>query len=126
MTQIRIIGGLPFTTAILEFNSKTIKLDYVLIDTGSETCIFKTDDVERLGMTQKMTDKVRRMRGIGGEEFVVEKQVDRLSVGDLVAVKFAIQTGALDYGIQLDGIIGTDFLRQTGAVVDFTQLIITK
>jgi predicted aspartyl protease len=126
MTQITIINGLPFITAIVEINSQIIHLEYVLIDTGSEACIFKTDDFEKLGVKQQLTDTVTRMIGVGGYEYVVERQVDKLSVGELAVEKFAIQTGALEYGIRIDGILGTDCLQKTGAKIDFAGLLISK
>jgi len=42
-----------------------------------------------------------------------------LAVSDLSVNSFRIQLGALDYGVAMDGIIGTDFLLQAGAQIDF-------
>jgi len=39
---------------------------------------------------------------------------------------FAIEVGAMDYGFAIDGIIGTDFLLQVGAVIDLSRLEIRR
>ncbi len=57
------------------------------------------------------------MRGIGGAKFVFLKRIDR---------NFAIEVGAMDYGFAIDGIIGTDFLLQVGAVIDLSRLEIRR
>ena len=63
--------------------------------------------------------------GIGGVEYVIEKQIDQLSIGKLAMTGFTIQMGALDYGMQINGIIGADFLLKTGAKLDFDRLLIS-
>ena len=65
---------------------------------------------------------VHRIRGVGGTEFVFTKRVDRLSVGDLQVNDFQIEVGAMDYGFDIDGIIGMDFLTQVGAIIDLAKL----
>ena len=40
-----------------------------------------------------------------------------LSVDD-----FEIEVGAMDYGFDIDGIVGMDFLIQVGAVIDLERL----
>ena len=39
---------------------------------------------------------------------------------------FDIEVGAMDYGFAIDGIIGTDFLLQVGAVIDLSRLEIHR
>lgn len=51
---------------------------------------------------------MRRIRGVGGTEFVFMKTIDRLSAGTLETDNFEIEIGAMDYGIELDGILGLD------------------
>jgi predicted aspartyl protease len=126
MSKIRIMGGEPFTEVVVSANGKTITLAKVLIDTGSAGTLFKTEDMRQLGIVLELTDKVVAMSGIGGGEYVVEKQVDSLQVGNLVVSPFTIQMGAVEYGIPMDGILGADFLLQTGAVLDFKKLEIRQ
>jgi hypothetical protein len=46
----------------------------------------------------------------------------RLSLGELQVNDFRIEVGAMDYGFDIDGIFGTDFLVQVGAVIDLSRL----
>src|SRR5687767_4674889 len=126
MTQLKIIQGLPFVAAKLEANGKVIQLEYVLIDTGAAVSIFNTDDLKRIGIEQQLTDEIIKMSGIGGDEYVIEKQIDKISVDNLIVAPFLLQIGSMQYGMRIDGILGTDFLQKTGAKIDFTNLTITK
>jgi hypothetical protein len=65
------------------------------------------------------------MHGIGGRESVVEKAIEGIEVGELTVPAFSIQLGALEYGFALNGILGMDFLRQSGAIVNLDSLVIT-
>jgi hypothetical protein len=67
-------------------------------------------------------DHVRRIRGVGGAEFVFMKTVDEVTVGDLRVANFLIEIGEMDYGFEIDGIIAMNFLRDVGAFIDFEQL----
>ena len=50
------------------------------------------------------------------------KQIERLSLGALQVNDCVIEVGAMDYGLDLDGILGMDFLLQVGAVIDLAAL----
>ena len=69
-------------------------------------------------------DPLHRIHGVGGSEFVFMKRVDQVAVGELQVSDFAVEVGAMDYGFQFDGIIGTDFLLAVGAVIDLRTLAI--
>jgi len=75
-----------------------------------------------IGLQYEADDPVHRIRGIGGAEFVFSKRVDSLSLGTLQVNDFDIEVGAMDYGIEIDGIVGLDFLMQVSAVIDLSQL----
>lgn len=69
---------------------------------------------------------VHRIRGVGGAEFVFTKKVDQLVLDELQVSNFEIEVGAMDYGFEMDGIIGMDFLITTGALIDLSQLEIRQ
>ena len=75
-----------------------------------------------MGLQYEADGPVQRIRGVGGAEFVFIKRIDRLAVGELQVSYFEIEVGAMDYGFAIDGIIGTDFLLQVGAVIDLSRL----
>jgi hypothetical protein len=122
MMKFRLVRGIPYVTATIEANGQNLKLENVLLDTGSGECVFKTELLEEIGVQAKPSDKLITLVGIGGEEVVVQTQVDALSVGTLRVSPFTIQLGAMEYGFEMDGIIGADFLLKTGAKIDFAKL----
>ena len=124
--NIQVRDGLPYVTITLLHGSQQLDLANVLLDTGSAGTLFAADQVLAIGLQYEADDPVQRIRGIGGAEFVFVKRIDRLSVGELQVSDFAIEVGAMDYGFAIDGIIGTDFLLQVGAVIDLSHLEIHR
>lgn len=122
--NIRIDLGLPIITVILYHQNKQLKLDTVVFDTGSAGSIFKMSKVAEIGLKPEPEDKVRRITGVGGSEFIYVKKIDKLNVDKLEATNFNIELGTMDYGVEIDGIIGMDFLIQTAAVIDLKKLTI--
>jgi hypothetical protein len=110
--------GLPYVTVTLQYRGQPLDLANVLLDTGSAGTLFAADQVLTVGLQYEANDPVQRIRGVGGVEFVFIKRLDRLSVGELQVNDFDIEVGAMDYDFAIDGIIGTDFLLQVGAVID--------
>jgi len=120
--KIRLQDGLPYVTASLIYQGQQLSFGNVLLNTGSAGAIFSTDKVLTVGLTYEPDDRVHRIRGVGGAEFIFTKQVDCLAVGDLRVNDFQIEVGAMDYGFDIDGIIGMDFLIQIGAIIDLAKL----
>ena len=119
--KIRIKNGLPYISATLIHHSQRVTLKNVLLDTGSAGSIFSTDKVAVIGLTYEPEDIVHRIRGVGGSEFVFTKRVDELKAGDLKVSGFEIEIGAMNYGFDMDGIIGVDFLTNVGALIDLNR-----
>jgi len=123
--KIRIQDNLPYVTAFITHHGKEIKLHRVLLDTGSAGTIFSADKVLAIDLRLESDDVVHRIHGVGGSEFVFTKCVDKLSLGELQATDFEIEVGAMDYGLELEGIVGMDFLLQVGAKIDLDRLEIS-
>ena len=124
--RIQVQDGLPYVTVTLQYRGQQLDLANVLLDTGSAGTLFATDQVLAVGLQYEAHDPVHRIRGVGGAEFVFIKRIDRLSVGELQVSDFDIEVGAMDYGFAIDGIIGTDFLLQVGAIIDLSRLEIRR
>jgi len=120
--KIQLRGGLPYVTISLTYRDQELILDNVLLDTGSVGTIFSTDKVLLIGLRYEADDIIHRIRGVGGAEFIFTKKVDLLSVGELEVNDFEIEVGGMNYGFEIDGIIGMDFLTQVGAVIDLARL----
>ncbi len=124
--KIRLQDGLPFISVALSFAGRTLVIDDVLLDTGSAGTIFSADRVSTIGLEYAPDDRIRRIRGVGGTEFVFNKQVNQLAVADLAVSNFEVEIGVMDYGFEFGGIVGVDFLLKVGAVVDLSLLEIRR
>ena len=124
--RIQVREGLPYVAVTLLYRGHQLDLANVLVDTGSAGTLFAVDQVLAVGLQYEADDLVQRIRGVGGAEFVFIKRLDRLSVGELQVSDFDIEVGAMDYGFAIDGILGTDFLLQVGAVIDLSRLEIHR
>ncbi|MCL4266281.1 MAG: aspartyl protease family protein [Anaerolineae bacterium] len=120
--KIEVKEGLPYVSAKLTHHGKTITLNNVVIDTGSASTLFRTDDLLQLGILFASDDVVEQVRGIGGAETVVAKRIEMIEVGGLYLADFSVDMGAMNYGFAIDGLLGFDFLQQTGAVIDLSVM----
>lgn len=101
-------------------------LNNILIDTGSGGSVFKMDVVDEIGIAIESDDVIETISGVGGAEFVYQKKVDCLELGELRIEDFTIEVGVMDYGFELNGIVGMDFLRKVGTVIDLNEMKIKK
>jgi predicted aspartyl protease len=124
--KLRLKYNLPFVVATLSIKGQEVVMDEVLVDTGSASSVFIADKLFAIGMGFEPTDMLKRVYGVGGSEIVFTKKIDSLQVGDMVATNFEITVGAMDYGIELDGILGMDFLQRVGAVIDLRHLVLEQ
>jgi aspartyl protease len=120
--KVRLQQGLPFITVAVTYQGQTTELGEVLLDTGSAGTVLSVDRLLDIGVHMEPQDTIHRIYGVGGSEFVFAKRVDNLIAGDLAVQDFEIQIGAMAYGIQIDGILGLDFLLAVGAVIDLAEL----
>ncbi len=120
--EIRLHHGLPFVGGTLSYGERTVRLEHPLLDSGSSGTLFSADRLYQIGVLMESSDLMQRIHGVGGTEFVFMKTVDEVTVGDLRVANFLIEIGEMDYGFEIDGIIGMNFLRDVGAIIDFEQL----
>lgn len=125
MVKLELNYGLPFYQVMLTYKGKSLVLDNVLVDTGSGGSVFKMDKVDELGITIEKDDIIETISGIGGSEFVYKKNVDNLQLGESEVTDFTIEVGVMDYGFDINGILGMDFLIETGAIIDLARMEIT-
>lgn len=126
MVKLDLKYGLPFCKVTLIYKAKSMFLDNVLLDTGSGGTIFKMDKVDEIGVTIEKDDTIETISGVGGVEFVYKKNVDGISLGNLEIRNFIIEVGVMDYGFEINGIIGMDFLKEVGAIIDLDKMAIYK
>lgn len=122
MVKLELKYGLPFCKVNLTYRGKSVSLDRVLLDTGSGGTVFKMDKMDDLGITIGKDDPIETISGVGGVEFVYKKRIERINLGNLEVENFLIEVGVMDYGFEINGIIGMDFLKEVGAVIDLEKM----
>lgn len=75
-------------------------------------------------MTVELDDVLGTISGVGGSEFVFFKTVDAIEVNGFKIVNFQVDVGTMNYGINIDGIIGMDFLLKAKGIIDLNELIL--
>ncbi|MEK3724013.1 retropepsin-like aspartic protease [Paenibacillus sp. FSL H8-0034] len=117
-------SDLPFIGTTVYYNNQSIRLPQVLIDTGSSSTILKLDIVEEIGLTVELEDVLGTISGVGGSEFVFFKTVDAIEINGFKVENFQVDIGTMNYGIEIDGIIGMDFLLKAKGIIDLNELIL--
>lgn len=118
---IRIEDGLPIARVELAFKDKKICLYNVLIDTGCSVTIFDTDLMAEIGIIIDFAMGIpTTMYGVGGKGEVCNQQkVEGLSIDGKYLENFNLQLGMVQDMYGFDGLIGIDFMLETGLVLDF-------
>ncbi len=104
--------NLPLTPIQAGYRSLSIDIPNILLDTGSATTILNADILSTIGVKPEANDTTAQIVGIGGEESVYHKIIDFIKVEDKVITDFKIDVGLLDYGFEISGILGMDFLME--------------
>lgn len=120
--RLTLKDDLPFVTVRIVFRGTEAEVPAVLIDTGSAGTILAADVVATIGIIPDLHDTLYAVRGVGGAEVVFARRVDRLMVGENGLDGFEIEVGGMDYGFEINGILGMDFLLRTGANIDLQAL----
>lgn len=123
--KLTLTHELPFVTVKVAYQGVEIAVPKVLIDTGSATTILATDIVAAIRIAPERTDILHTIRGVGGAEVVFERTVDYVEVGTQRLTNFPIEIGGMDYGFDINGILGTDFLIRAGAIINLHDMKIT-
>lgn len=116
--------NLPFASATVVYQEKMTEISDILIDTGSAKSILAADMVESIGVSPENGDMPRIIRGVGGTELVFSRRMDSLKLGDCSLPDFEVEIGGMDYGFEINGIIGTDFLIKAEATINMKEMLI--
>lgn len=125
MIKLKRKHGLPFCDLKIGYKGKTLEIKDVLIDTGSGGTILKMDLVEEIGITIDINDTIETISRVGGKEFVYIKKIDFLEIGNLIVNDFEVEIGVIDYGFNINGIVGMDFLNKVGAIINLYDMSIS-
>ncbi len=120
--RIRLEHGVPLVSLSITIEGQAVDLERVLLDTGSRGTLVSTDRLLEVGIRPDASDRIVSIRGVGGVEYVLQKRASVVRLGELAVYDTPVQVGAMDYGLDLDGIVGTDVLHATRAVIDMGAL----
>lgn len=123
--QLTLKDDLPFTKVKVAYCGQEVELKDVLVDTGSATTIFSADLLAEIDITPLPEDILYTIRGVGGVETVFSRVVDYVQLGKQKLSQPEIEVGGMDYGFEIDGILGMDFLTRVGAVINLRALNIS-
>ncbi len=120
--RLQLRDNLPFIAITIIHQGKKINIKNVLIDTGSGGTIVAADVLSKIGVVPQAEDTLHTIFGVGGSEVVFTRKIDELKAGDFTIKQFEIEVGGMDYGFNIQGILGMDFLTSAGAIIDLNKL----
>ncbi|EDN66980.1 conserved hypothetical protein [Beggiatoa sp. PS] len=120
--EIKLENGLPYISVTLSYQGQEITFEKMLLDTGSMGTLFAIEKVDSIDLLPEYNDRIREICGIGGREYVFSKTVDYLISGEIMVENFEVEIGDINYGIEMDGICGLDFLLQSKAIINLEKL----
>jgi hypothetical protein len=80
--------------------------------------LLNADIVQEIGMVPEENDEVDIIRGVGGIEYVYTKLLDSITVDGTTLREFQIEIGNMDYGLEIDGVLGFNFIKQACIVIN--------
>ena len=120
--KLTLRDNLPFVSVKVTYQSQEIEISNVLLDTGSATTLLAADSLAHLGIVPEPDDILYTIRGVGGTEVVFSREVDAVQVDQKRLARFQLEIGGMDYGFEINGILGMDFLVLAGAIVNLNEL----
>ena len=120
--RLQIKDNLPFVSITVSHQSQKIRVPNVLVDTGSGGTILSADILSQIGIVPQPDDALHTIFGVGGSEVVFTRKVNELKVGAYSTKYFEVEIGGMDYGFDIQGILGMDFLILAGAKMDLENL----
>jgi hypothetical protein len=120
--ELRLIYGLPIVDIDVVFAGRRMHLNNILLDTGSAGTILDADVVTEIGVKPEGTDQTAVIHGIGGSEIVFTKWFDSVTLGNIPINQCKVEIGVMDYGIDIQGILGFEFIREAKLIIDTIRM----
>ncbi|MEJ2210674.1 MAG: retropepsin-like aspartic protease [Anaerolineae bacterium] len=120
--QLTLKDDLPFVDVVVVHQGAKLQIPDVLVDTGSATTILAADQLAQIDIVPEPSDMLYTIRGVGGIEAVFTRRIGKLCVGHCEVTDFQIEVGGMDYGFEIQGILGMDFLLRAGGIINLCDL----
>lgn len=121
-TEIKLIHQLPFVQLRIWYRGQSLFLDNVLVDTGSASTIIKLDVMDKIGIKAEEDDYVGTISGVGGSEYIFLKKLDSIEFNGVHFKDYTVDVGVMDYGLDINGIVGMDLLLRIEGVINLKEL----
>lgn len=127
MNRLQLKDGLLYTSINLRHEDKCILVDNVIIDTGAFHTIIAPDFLEKLDVAFSDEDELVKASGYGGTvSYSVRKKIESIECEDLKINDIKIDFGEIDPNERVNGLIGLDFLRKAGVILDLVDLVMYR
>ena len=120
--RLRLRDNLPFVGITVVHQREKIKIPNILVDTGSGGTILSADVLSKIDIVPQPEDTLHTIFGVGGSEVVFTRTIDELKVGTYSVKQFEVEIGGMDYGFDIQGILGMDFLTTAGAKINLEKM----
>lgn len=122
--KIQVKNGLLYTSIKLTHERNSVVINDVIIDTGAFHTIITTDFLDNIGAEFSDEDKLIEASGYGGvSSYAVRKRIDSIDCDGIKLHNFKIDFGEIDPNEKVNGLLGLDFLRDAGIVIDLVDLV---
>ncbi|MEK4370023.1 retropepsin-like aspartic protease [Paenibacillus sp. FSL R5-0473] len=118
--KINYDGQLITTSLTVTFRGRVLRIDDVIIDTGSSHTIISPDVLEEIGVSYETGDSIYEAYGIGGSIPFYTKVMDRIEIGTKSIGNIEIDVGILPK--EHKGLLGLDILKQQNFIIDLKTL----
>ncbi|WP_226670784.1 TIGR02281 family clan AA aspartic protease [Metabacillus litoralis] len=108
------------TSLIVTFRGRTLKVDDMIIDTGSSHTVISPDILEEIGVTYENGDDIYEAYGIGGSVPFYTKVMDEIQIDKISIKNIKIDVGVLPKNHT--GLLGLDILMNYKFIVDMDKL----
>lgn len=127
MYNLHYKNGLLYASIILQEGDKSVIIDDVIVDTGAYHTIILADYLEDLDVAFTEEDELVKSSGYGGLQMSsVRKKIDKVIIGDISLKNMKIDFGEIDPYERVNGLVGLDFLRTAGVIIDLVDLTMYK
>ena len=120
MIDLKLKHSLLFCNLDIDIDDNTLHFDNVLIDTGSATTLINSDYILLDG-----SEKFINVYGVGGYEAVLNKYFDCISINNNSIHNIVLSVGELDYGIDIDMLVGLDLLKKLNANINIKDMTLS-
>jgi len=113
-------GQLITTTLSVIFRGKSLRINDVIVDTGSSHTVINPDVLEEIGVSYENGNTIYEAYGIGGTVPFYTKIMNEVQMDTLTIKDFEIDVGMLPNNH--NGLLGLDILKSYNFIIDLEKL----